>query len=330
MRLGVLAGMGSDWRQSLEKVRIAEDLGYEFAASGEAWGTSTIPWLTILALNTSKITLASSILNCFSRTPAAMAQEFSVLDQLSEGRMVLGIGSSGEFVVEHFHGLKFEKPLRRLREYVEIFNMLIAGEPLNYDGQIFKLERGFKLEYDRPRNKIPVYIAGITPKSIRQTGEVADGIIPIHWPKQQFRALKEQLAEGARAAGREAADLTILAQTHMFILDGDNDEQTWQAARQPLFHYINRMGVFYWQMLERNGFEAEVAASKAAWANRDREGAIAAISDEMVRSIQVIGSIEEVREQLQERSDLGAQIQMLYAPPGDPKQFGATLEAMIR
>ena len=330
MRLGVLAGMGSDWRQSLEKVRIAEDLGYEFAASGEAWGTSTIPWLTILALNTSKITLASSILNCFSRTPAAMAQEFSVLDQLSEGRMVLGIGSSGEFVVEHFHGLKFEKPLRRLREYVEIFNMLIAGEPLNYDGQIFKLERGFKLEYDRPRNKIPVYIAGITPKSIRQTGEVADGIIPIHWPKQQFRALKEQLAEGARAAGREAADLTILAQTHMFILDGDNDEETWQAARQPLFHYINRMGVFYWQMLERNGFEAEVAASKAAWANRDREGAIAAISDEMVREVQAIGPVEEVREQLQERSKLGADVQMLYMPPGDPVEAGRRLEALIR
>ena len=330
MRLGVLTGMGSDWRQSLEKVRIAEDLGYEFAASGEAWGTSTIPWLTILALNTSKVTLASSILNCYSRTPAAMAQEFSVLDQLSEGRMVLGIGASGEFVVEHFHGVKFEKPLRRLREYVEIFNMLIAGEPLNYDGQIFKLERGFKLEYDRPRNKIPVYIAGITPKSIRQTGEVADGIIPIHWPKQQFRALKEQLAEGARAAGREAADLTILAQTHMFILDGDNDEETWQAARQPLFHYINRMGVFYWQMLERNGFAAEVAASKAAWANRDREGAIAAISDEMVREVQAIGPVEEVREQLQERSKLGADVQMLYMPPGDPVEVGRRLEALIK
>ncbi len=330
MRLGVLAGMGSDWRQSLEKVRIAEDLGYEFAATGETWGASTIPWLTILALNTSKITLASSILNCYSRTPAAMAQEFSVLDQLSAGRMVLGIGSSGEFVVEHFHGIKFEKPLRRLREYVDIFNMLIAGEPLNYEGQTFKLERGFKLEYDRPRTKIPVYIAGITPKSIRQTGEVAEGIIPIHWPKQQFQALKEQLAEGARSAGREAADLTILAQTHTFILDGDNDEETWQAARQPLFHYINRMGVFYWQMLERNGFEAEVAASKAAWANRDREGAIAAISDEMVREVQAIGPVEEVREQLQERSKLGADVQMLYMPPGDPVEVGRRLEALIR
>ena len=114
------------------------------------------------------------------------------------------------------------------------------------------------------------------------------------------------------------------------MLDGsDEDEALWHEARLLLQYYINRMGVFYWQMLERNGFEAEVGASRKAWAERDAEGSMAAISDEMVRSIQVIGSIEEVREQLQERSDLGAQIQMLYAPPGAPKQFGAALEAMI-
>ncbi len=330
MRLGIRASMGSDWKTTLEKVQIAEDLGYEHVADGEAWGTSAIPWFTILALNTSKIQIVSSILNNFSRTPAALAQEFAVLDQLSEGRMVLGLGSSGEFVIEHFHGVKFEKPLRRLREYVEIFNILISGEPLHYEGEIFQMDRGFKLEYDRPRTKIPVYIAGITPRSVRQTGEVADGIIPIHWPKSRFGDLREQMAEGAAKAGRSADDLTIVAQTHTFVLDGDNDEQTWQSARQPLFHYINRMGSFYWQMLARNGFEAEVEASRAAWAERDREGAIAAISDEMVREIQAIGPVESVHEQLQERSDLGADVQMLYMPPGDPVEVGRKLEALLK
>ncbi|MDP6607095.1 MAG: LLM class flavin-dependent oxidoreductase [Dehalococcoidia bacterium] len=330
MRLGVRASMGSDWRQQLEKVQIAEDLGYELVADGEAWGVSVIPWFTILAQNTSKMQIVSSILNCYSRSAAALAQDLAVLDQLSEGRMVLGLGSSGEFVVEHFHGVKFEKPLRRLREYVEIFNMLIAGEPLHYDGQIFKLERGFKLEYERPRTKIPVYIAGITPRSIRQTGEVADGIIPIHWPKAQFAPLKEQLGEAAAGAGRPDAEVTILAQVQSFVLDGDHDEDMWQAARQPLFHYINRMGVFYWQMLERNGFEAEVAASKAAWAERDREGAIAAISDDMVREIQVIGPVESVREQLQERSEVGADVQMLNMPRGEVADVGRQLEALLK
>ena len=151
MRLGLLSGMGRDWRQSLEKVKIADDLGYEMVCGTEAWGPSTLPWLTLIAANTSKIHVGTSIVNCYSRTPAALAQEFAVLDQISEGRSMLGLGSSGQFVIEDFHGIKFEKPLRRLREYVEIFNMLIAGKPLQYDGQIFQMNRGFRLEYDRHR-----------------------------------------------------------------------------------------------------------------------------------------------------------------------------------
>lgn len=145
MRLGVLAGIGSDWEADLEKVKIAEDLGYDFVGTGEAWGASSIPWLTAIALNTSKITIGTMILNVFSRTPSAMAQDFVVLDQLSEGRMVLGLGSSGQLVIEQFHGVPFKKPLRRLREYTEIFDSLIAGEQLQYEGAVFTMDRGFRL-----------------------------------------------------------------------------------------------------------------------------------------------------------------------------------------
>lgn len=330
MRLGLLTGMGDDWRETLEKVRIAEDLGYERVSCAESWSPSPLPWLSVIATNTSKIEIGTSILNCFSRTPAALAQEFSVLDELSEGRAVLGLGSSGAFVIEHFHGLEFKKPLRRLRETVEVFNMLIAGEPLNYEGEIFQMSRGFKLRVKPFRDHIPVYIAGITPKSIKQTGEIADGIIPIHWPKTRFQSLKEELAEGARLGGRDGSALTIATQTHMQILDGTRDEEQWQDARQPLQYYINRMGVFYWQMLSRNGFEGEVAASRAAWAERDVEGSFAAITDEMVREIEVIGPIESVREQLQERSDLGADLQMLHMPSGSVSEVGQILEGLMR
>ena len=121
-----------------------------------------------------------------------------------------------------------------------------------------------------------------------------------------------------------------MAQTQVFVLDGDNDEEAWRAARQTLFHYVNRMGVFYWQMLARNGFEAEVPASRAAWSARDREGAIDAISDEMVREIQVIGPLQSVREQLQERAALGADVQMINMPRGDAAAVGRWLEALIK
>lgn len=330
MRLGLLSDMGTDWRASLEKVRIAEDLGFELVTTGETWGPAATPWLTILALNTSRITIGTSILNVFARSPAVLAQEFAVLDQLSGGRIMLGLGASGEFVIEHFHGATFEKPLRRLREYVEIFNVLMSGEPLNYEGELFKLSRGFRLNYQRVRDHIPVYVAALTPRSIRQAGEVADGIMPIHWPRSQFAALRNQLAEGAAAHGRDAAALTIAPWTHVYILDGTNDAEQWRAARQPLQFYINRMGVFYWQMLSRNGYEADVAASRAAWDARDAEGSLNALSEDMVRDVQVIGPVESIREQLQERAALGADIQLLYMPEGDPAAVGRQLESYLR
>ena len=331
MRLGLLAGPGDDWRESLEKVRIAEDLGIELISTGEAWGKGSMPWLAAIALNTSKVTIGTSILNTFSRTPAALAQDFATLEEMSEGRMLLGLGSSGEYVIEHFHGVPFKKPLRRLREYVEIFDILISGEKLNYEGEIFNLQRGFRLDYHRPRTKIPVYIAAITPKSIHQTGEIADGIFPIHWPRRLFGALREQLAEGARDAGRGDHQFTIAPYTKTTVLDGtEEDEARWREARQLLQYYINRMGVFYWQMLERNGFEDEVAKSRAAWAERDAEGSIAAISDDMVRECQAIGTLEEVRDQLKARDAAGADIQMLYMPPGNPAEVGKWLESVIK
>ena len=331
MRLGLLAGPGDDWRESLEKVRVAEDLGIELISTGEAWGKGSMPWLAAIALNTSKVTIGTSILNTFSRTPAALAQDFATLEEMSEGRMLLGLGSSGEYVIEHFHGVPFKKPLRRLREYVEIFDILISGEKLNYEGEIFNLQRGFRLDYHRPRTKIPVYIAAITPKSIHQTGEIADGILPIHWPRRLFGALREQLAEGARDAGRGDHQFTIAPYTKTTVLDGtEEDEARWREARQLLQYYINRMGVFYWQMLERNGFEDEVAKSRAAWAERDAEGSIAAISDDMVRECQAIGTLEEVRDQLKARDAAGADIQMLYMPPGNPAEVGKWLESVMK
>ncbi len=329
MRLGVLASIGKDWRAALERVRIAEDLGYEHVSAGEAWGPSALPFLTLVAANTHRMTLGTSILNCFSRTPAVLAQEFAMLDQISEGRAVLGIGSSGANVVEHFHGVPFEKPLRHIRESVEIFDLLVSGEKLDYEGEIFQLKRGFQLDYARPRTKIPVWIAAISPNSIAQTGEIADGVIPIHWPKQKFASLRADLESAAEAAGREARAFTIAPFTTVNVLDGEDDEARWRDARQVLWFYINRMGVFYWQMLERNGYEAEVAACRKAFAERDTKGSFAAISERMVRDLQCIGPIEEVREQLRERAELGADLQLIYMPRGDVSSAARQLEALV-
>ena len=331
MRLGILAGFSDDWRDTLEKVKIAEDLGYELVATGEAWGPSIVPWLSTLAANTEKIQIGSSILNCFSRSPAAIAQEFAALEVISGGRMVCGLGSSGNLVIEGFHGAEFDRPLRRLREYTEIIKMLLRGQRLAYEGQIYQLARGFRIDYEVQREDVPVYIAAITPRSIEQTAQIADGIFPIHWPLRAFQPLRQQLAAASTAAGRPADSVAIAPFTNVYVLgEGRDDDEIRRSARQPLFHYTNRMGSFYWQMLARSGFEADVAASRDAWADRDAEAALMAFSDDMVREIQVIGSLEEVRERLQERSDAGADIQMVPMPAGSPQEAGNRLEAYLR
>jgi len=206
---------------------------------------------------------------------------------------------------------------------------LIRGDKLEYEGEIFQMSRGFELSYDRPRDHVPMYIAAITPKSIKQTGEIADGIFPIHWPRQHFSSLRVSLAVGAASAGKDAADITIAPFTNVYVLGEGDDEKLWQAARQPLFHYINRMGDFYWSMLASNGYEAEVSASRTAWKERDMAGAMAAISEQMVRDIQVIGPIDSIGEQLAERAALGADLQMIQMPGGTPAEAGRRLEALM-
>ena len=329
MKLGILAGMGADWRESIEKVQIAESLGYSMVATGEAWGPSTLPWMTLLATHTERIQIATSILNCFSRSPAAIAQEFATLEMLSKGRMICGLGSSGHRVIEHFHGVPFKKPLRRLYEYTQIIKLLLRGEQLNYDGELFQMSRGFRLDYQQQRAEVPVYIAAITPKSIEQTGAIADGIFPIHWPSKRFKTLRDDLQNAAEAEGRTKAEITIAPFTNVYIGNIDEDDNLLQASRQPLFHYINRMGDFYWNMLASNGFADEVAQSREAWQKRDREGAFEAISKDMVNAIQVVGKPEEISGQLRQRAEDGADVQLLPMPNGTASEVETQLKRFI-
>ena len=175
-----------DMDSAIENAKIADDAGVDALFVPEAWGRDAFTILTVLARETSRIKLGTAIVNIYSRSPGALAQHFATLDELSGGRAIIGLGSSGDRVIEHFHGVKFGMPLTRLREYVDIINMLMRQEPLEYSGRIFNLERGFTLRFEPVRDHIPIWIASITPKSVRQTAEIADGWIPIFMPREQW------------------------------------------------------------------------------------------------------------------------------------------------
>jgi F420-dependent oxidoreductase-like protein len=323
------AGSPSERDEIIKRVQIAEDLGVESVWVAEAWGRDAFSMLTHLALTTKKIGLGTAIVNVFSRTPGVLAMTFGTLDELSGGRAIIGLGSSGANVIEHWHGLKFDKPATRLREYIEIINMIMSGKRLMYDGKVFKMERGFTPQFPIFRDHIPTYIASITPKSMVQTGEVADGWIPIYWPKDKIASGVETLMEGARKANKTRADLTVAPAIVLQITDDASEETVRAQARAPIAFYVGRMGTYYYEMLNRHGFEAEVAAIQAAWAARDPRAAAAAVSDRMLEQTAVVGPLEKCREDLDERRALGVDLPIINMPGRDAEEMGRVLEKLL-
>jgi F420-dependent oxidoreductase-like protein len=332
-RIGIqigFAGSPTEREDLVKRVQIADDLGVESAWVAEAWGRDAFSMLTQLALATKKIQLGTAIVNVFSRTPAVLAMSFGTLDELSGGRAIIGLGSSGANVVEHWHGVPFEKPATRLREYIEIINMIMRQERLNYDGKIFKLARGFTMQFPTFRDHIPTYIASITPKSMVQTGEVADGWIPIYWPKDKIAEGVNTIMEGAKKAGKTRSDITVAPSMVMQITDAGSEEQIRMQARGPIAFYVGRMGTYYYEMLERHGFEQEVAKIKEGWAARDPKAAAAGVSDRMLDQTAIVGPLERCKDELDQRRELGVDLPLIGMPGRDAAEMGTILEMLLR
>jgi F420-dependent oxidoreductase-like protein len=331
-RIGIqigFAGSPTEREDLVKRVRIADDLGVESAWVAEAWGRDAFSILTQFALTTKKIQLGTAIVNVFSRTPAVLAMTFGTLDELSGGRAIIGLGSSGKNVIEHWHGVPFEKPAARLREYVQIINTIMRQEKLNYSGDVFKLERGFTMQFPTLRNHIPTYIASITPKSMVQTGEIADGWIPIYWPKDKIGEGVATIMEGAKKAGKTRADITVAPSMVVQITEGGSEEQIRMAARAPIAFYVGRMGTYYYEMLERHGFEAEVAKIKEGWAARDPKAAAAGVSDRMLDQTAIVGPLERCKEELDQRRALGVDLPLIGMPGRDAAEMGKILETLL-
>src|SRR5215468_8807204 len=212
LRIGLIADSPTfpgDWNAILENVRLADGMGYDAVWLGEAWGYELFTSLADLVHVTERMKIGAGIANVFSRSPALIAATTATLDERSHGRMLLGLGPSGPQVIEHWHGIPFSRPLQRTREYIEIIDRILRREPLNYEGEVFKLERGFTLRFRPPREHIPIYIGSLGPKNIALAGEMADGILPVYWPAQDYPDLRAQLDAASTSAGRSAGSTLI-------------------------------------------------------------------------------------------------------------------------
>ena len=287
---------GMSWREMREAAMLAEQLGYSCLTMGESWGEDALTSLAQLAAVTSRIRIGTSIVPVFARSPANLAMTALNLDRMSEGRFFLGLGTSGRLVIEDFHGEPFVKPLTRMREYIDIIRKAARGERLDHDGEIFHTKR-FQLRFTPYRPDLPIYIAALSPPSLRLTGELADGWLPIFLAPSRMAPLLAELEAGAQAAGRSLRDLAIAPQVSIYVTD---DRAAGRDRERPhIAFYIGGMGVFYHHYMQRIGFGAEADRVREAYQARDRERAARLITDEMVDAMTIIGTPSQCRDQMQ-------------------------------
>jgi F420-dependent oxidoreductase-like protein len=334
-RVGLVAEIPNfpgPWNEVMEKVKIADELGYDSIWLGESWGYELFTSMADLARVTKRIKIGAGIANIYSRTPAVIASTVATLDERSGGRIILGLGPSSANVVEHWHGVPFQKPVKRTREYIEIIRMILRGERLVYHGEFFNLERGFKLRFTPLRADLPIYIAAMGPKNLLQSGEISDGVLPVYWPGDKWGEMREILDEGAREAGRPAHSAAIAPIVTCIILDEHASESDRAAARlfaaAPLAFYIGRMGVYYADMLTRHGYGEEVAVVQEAWKHKDKNPA-EAVSPALVEATSIIGAPKEIVAKLDQWAASGVDEPLLGMPGGSVDEVGAKLSAMM-
>jgi F420-dependent oxidoreductase-like protein len=328
--LGRLPGFdkrGFDRPELIECVRAADACGYDSFWMPEAWEREAFTALTELAARTGRIHLGTGIINVFSRSPAVIAMSAATLDEVSGGRFRLGLGTSGARVIEDFHGVKFNKPLTRLKETIQIIRLLLAGERVDFSGECFELRR-FKLGFKPLRSDLPLYVAALTPKSLRQVGEIADGWLPTHWPHARLEQGIAEIRTGAEGLGRDATRIEVAPFVN--VVASDDVARARNQARLPLAYYVGGMGDYYHASLSRLGFGAEADRVQALWQAGRRKDAMAAITDEMIDSIAICGSLEHCRAKLDEMYALGATLPLIPIPTeGSPAEKCRVIESLI-
>lgn len=319
---------GMDRARVLERVTIADRVGVDSVWIPEAWGRDCFTLLTQLAERTQRVRLGTGIVNVYSRTPAALAQHFATLDELSGGRMVAGFGTSGAQVIEHFHGVRFEPSLTRLKETIEIFNILMRREPLRYHGMLFQLERGFTLRFAPVRPHIPIHLATLNPKALALTASHADGWLPVMIPIDKLAGEIDAMRARIATAGRDPAAFEVHAPGGVVVAAGDARARAEMAQAGTTAFYIGRMGVYYARQLERFGFTAEVAGVKEAW-EQGSAAAAAAVPPAMRERLGTVGDVEACRERIAAEAAAGAAIHRVHVATEDDAVYAKSFERLL-
>jgi len=316
MRLGLNLGYlvaADDPRGQLALTRHAESLGFDVVWAAEAYGSDSPSVLAWLAGQTQRIGLGSAVMQIPGRTPAMTAMTAASLDLLSGGRFRLGLGVSGPQVSEGWHGVRFDRPLGRTREYVDIVRTALARKTVSYPGRHYQLPlpggpgKPLKLTITPPREKIPIYLAAVGPKNLELAGEIADGWLAVFYAPDFAADSLDRLRAGRARSGGSLDGFEVVPSLPLVV--GDDPVACAERVRPSAALYVGGMGSreqnFYFSLAVRMGYAQAAAEIQDAFLAGRYRDAMAAVPYTFLDATSLLGSIERIADGLTRLAESG-------------------------
>ena len=271
----------------------------------ETWGMENFSILSLASKENTFSKIGSSIINIYSRSPSLIAMGAATIDTISNRRLVLGLGTSSQPLVEDFHGDKFERPLKRMEECVEIIRLILSGKLLNDDGEIFSL-RNFSLLIKPPRNTIPIYLAAVNEKMVELTWKIADGVIFYLRPKSEIKSTLAKMQK------QKNIDTSL----QIITCVNDDSEKAMTRAKKTLAFYIS-VGKIYHEFLASNGFENETKNIFEEYEKNGLQSNHELVPESMVNELCIAGTPGESKTQLRQFRETGIDLPIIQFNPTD-------------
>lgn len=324
--------LGGDLATVARVSRRAEAAGFASVWTTEFYERSAPVSLAVMAQATRQLTIGSAIAYAVGRSPLVLSAEARDLDELSGGRLVLGLGTGTRTMQRDWHGVEPESPAVRVEELVPLLRRFWAMDEtgVDHEGRFYRVHLRPTVEVRPPlRPDIPVYLAGVNERMVRAAGRVADGLVghPISTPEYVEAVARPALAAGAQDTGRDPGQVAVAGYVICAVHD-DPAVARDEVRAQIAFYSVVRT---YAPILRLHGFEGHAAEIRAAWDRRDRAGMLAAVPDAMVDAMACAGTREEVREQFAARYSGVYDDALLYSPSFglDPGRFAENLDAIL-
>ena len=329
-------GMGNDV-ENLALAKEADALGYSVAWVAEAYGSDAPTILSFVAAQTTQIDIGSAIFQIPGRTPANCAMTAATLDSLSGGRFRLGIGVSGPQVSEGWHGVRFDKPLARTREYIDIVNLALSRQKVRYDGQHYVLPlpdgpgKALQLTVHPVREHIPTYLAAVGPKNLELAGELFDGWLAIFYSPDYAKESLGHIADGRAKVGKTMDGFDVVPS--MPIVVGDDPRACADPIRWYAALYVGGMGSreknFYNQLAVRMGYEEAAKEIQDRYLARDYDGAGAAVPFDFLDATALLGSKERIADKMQVLAASGVTTLTVTPSSGGMEEKKAALKTAV-